>query len=101
YPERLDLNDVHARMAKERGVALVIDTDAHSIHQLEYMPYGGSVARRAGVTRVGRGEARAGFFVGGETLFSGSVGPRHGGSGVAGGSLPAPLHPAYARPRRH
>jgi DNA polymerase (family 10) len=29
YPDRLDLNDVHLRMAKERGVKIVINTDSH------------------------------------------------------------------------
>ena len=51
YPERLDLHDIHARMAKDRGVALVIDTDAHSVNQLAYMPYGVFVARRAGLAK--------------------------------------------------
>lgn len=46
-PDRLDLSDVHAKMAKERGVRLVISTDAHSRYQLRYMQFGISVARRA------------------------------------------------------
>ncbi len=46
-PERLDLNDVHARMARERGVKLVISTDAHNRYQLKYMEFGIGVARRA------------------------------------------------------
>ena len=50
-PDRLDLNDVHARAARDRGIPLVIDTDAHSIHELGFMPYGVFVARRAGLTR--------------------------------------------------
>jgi DNA polymerase (family 10) len=48
-PERTDLNDLHARMAKERGVKLVIDTDAHSIPQMDHMRYGVFAARRAGL----------------------------------------------------
>ena len=46
-PDRLDLNDVHARLARERGVTLVISTDAHSRYELRFMEYGIGVARRA------------------------------------------------------
>jgi len=45
--ERLDLSDVHARMAAEMGVKLVISTDAHSTAGLEMMRFGVAVARRA------------------------------------------------------
>ena len=45
-PERLDLNDVYCRMAKDRGVQLAIETDAHSIDGLEFMNLGVDVARR-------------------------------------------------------
>jgi len=47
HPIRLDLNDRHARMAKQAGVALAICTDAHSTGQLDLMRYGVKVARRA------------------------------------------------------
>jgi len=46
YPERLDLNDVYCRMAKDRGIQLAIETDAHSIDGLEFMNLGVDVARR-------------------------------------------------------
>jgi DNA polymerase (family 10) len=46
HPERLDLNDVYCRMAKEKGVQLAIETDAHSIDGLEFMNLGVDVARR-------------------------------------------------------
>ncbi|MBU4047475.1 DNA polymerase/3'-5' exonuclease PolX, partial [bacterium] len=46
YPERLDLNDVYCRMAKEKGVQLAVETDAHSIDGLEFMNLGVDVARR-------------------------------------------------------
>ncbi len=46
YPERLDLNDVYCRMAKDRGVQLAIETDAHSIDGLGAMDLGVAVARR-------------------------------------------------------
>jgi len=45
-PERLDLKDVYLRMAKERGVQVVISTDAHTAHTLEFMRYGVQTARR-------------------------------------------------------
>jgi DNA polymerase (family 10) len=48
-PERLDLKDAHARLAKERGVRLVIGTDAHTGDHLRHMRFGVSVARRAWV----------------------------------------------------
>jgi DNA polymerase (family 10) len=46
YPNRLDLNDVWSRTAKDLGVKLSIDSDAHSCDQLEVMKYGITVARR-------------------------------------------------------
>ncbi len=45
-PERLDLKDVHVRLAKEHGVLLCINTDAHSPAQLRYMELGVGTARR-------------------------------------------------------
>jgi len=47
YPDRLDLRDVDARMAKEMGAKISISTDAHSKLQLELMKYGVFTARRA------------------------------------------------------
>jgi DNA polymerase (family X) len=47
WPNRLDLNEEHARRAKELGVRLVINTDSHSADQLAYLHYGVEVARRA------------------------------------------------------
>jgi DNA polymerase (family 10) len=49
-PSRLDLNDVHARRAKDLGIPVVISTDAHAIGHLDYMRFGVSVARRAWLT---------------------------------------------------
>jgi len=45
--ERLDLNDIHARMAVEHGVMLSLGTDAHSMEGLDNMRFGVAVARRA------------------------------------------------------
>lgn len=49
-PSRLDLNDLHARRAKELGIPIVISTDAHIIGHLDFMRFGVSVARRAWLT---------------------------------------------------
>jgi DNA polymerase (family 10) len=46
YPDRLDLKDVDARLAKDMGAKLVISTDAHSTVQLELMKFGVFTARR-------------------------------------------------------
>ena len=46
YPERLDLNDIHIKLAKEAGVKLIINSDAHHKDQLRYMEYGVYQARR-------------------------------------------------------
>jgi DNA polymerase (family 10) len=48
--DRLDLRDTHARLAKERGLNLVIDSDAHSATGLEGLRWGVLVARRAWLT---------------------------------------------------
>lgn len=50
-PARLDLNDVHCAAARDHGIPIVINTDAHSIDQLNVMRYGVLQARRAGLTR--------------------------------------------------
>ena len=44
---RLDLSDVHARLARDRGVRLVISSDAHSRQALGVLRWGVLVARRA------------------------------------------------------
>ena len=46
-PERLDLKDSHAHMARELGAMLVISSDAHSVGMLDNQPCGVAVARRA------------------------------------------------------
>jgi DNA polymerase (family 10) len=46
HPSRLDLDDVHARAAKEMGLKLAISTDAHSTVGLNAMRYGVDQARR-------------------------------------------------------
>ena len=49
-PERLDLDDVMARRAKDLGVPLAINSDAHRPESYGYMRYGIATARRAWVT---------------------------------------------------
>jgi DNA polymerase (family X) len=48
--DRLDLSDSHARLARERGVRLVISSDAHAANALAVRRWGTVVARRAGLT---------------------------------------------------
>ena len=52
YPDRLDLSDVHLRMAKQHGVKIVINTDAHHTSHLRKIHYGILQARRAWLTKA-------------------------------------------------
>ena len=49
-PHRLDLNDVHARLAHDGGVKIVISSDAHSRQAFGTLRWGVLVARRAWLT---------------------------------------------------
>jgi DNA polymerase (family 10) len=51
YPDRLDLCDVHLRMAKQHGVKIVVNTDSHHTSHMEKIRYGVTQARRAWLTR--------------------------------------------------
>ncbi len=51
-PQRLDLNDIYIKMAKDAGVKMAISTDAHDLFSLEYMRYGLYQARRGWCERV-------------------------------------------------
>ncbi len=46
FPDRLDLNDIHTRMAKDRGAKMVIGTDSHSLSHMSFMRFGIATARR-------------------------------------------------------
>jgi DNA polymerase (family 10) len=46
HPDRLDLTDVHCRMAKEEGVPVAISSDAHSVEGFDVLRYGVGQARR-------------------------------------------------------
>ena len=50
-PARLDLNDIHCAACRERGIPIVISTDAHSTQGLGVLRYGILQARRAGLTK--------------------------------------------------
>jgi DNA polymerase (family X) len=47
-PDRLDLRDEHVRQAREAGVAIVVNTDAHSTRGLGNMELAVATARRGG-----------------------------------------------------
>src|SRR3954471_2136063 len=49
-PDRLDLRDVHARLAGEAGASIVISSDAHRTDTLAYVEIGVAQARRAWLT---------------------------------------------------
>ncbi len=49
-PNRRDLSDLHARLAAEAGVKIVLDTDAHGADTLDNMAYAVATARRAWLT---------------------------------------------------
>jgi len=51
YPDRLDLNDFHLRLAKSHGVKTVINTDSHHTSHMEKLKYGVTQARRAWLTK--------------------------------------------------
>ena len=48
--ERLDLDETHARQARDAGVAITISSDAHSAHALGGLRWGVAIARRARLT---------------------------------------------------
>ncbi len=51
HPARLDLDDIHAQAAKEQGILIVINTDAHTTDGFDMMQYGVFQARRAGLEK--------------------------------------------------
>ena len=52
HPQRLDLNDVNARRARELGAPIAISTDAHVLDQLETIQLGVATARRAWIEKA-------------------------------------------------
>lgn len=51
YPDRLDLNDVHLRQAKQHGVKIAINTDSHHTSHMDKIRFGVLQARRAWLTK--------------------------------------------------
>jgi len=51
HPSRLDLDDAHARRAKELGIPISINTDAHSEADFDLLFYGVATGRRAWLTK--------------------------------------------------
>ena len=49
-PERLDLNDLYIKAAKQAGVKLAVSTDAHSANSFDYIRFGIDQARRGWLT---------------------------------------------------
>jgi DNA polymerase (family X) len=45
-PNRLDLKDAHIHLARQMGVKMLINTDAHRAKQMDFMHYGIGTARR-------------------------------------------------------
>lgn len=45
-PDRMDLDSLHCKMAREFGVKLAVSTDAHSVEELDFMRFGVGQARR-------------------------------------------------------
>jgi DNA polymerase (family 10) len=50
-PHRLDMEPRWLKEARKRGIKFVISTDAHSISDLQNLPFGIGIARRGGVRR--------------------------------------------------
>ncbi len=50
-PERLDINDIYAKAAKNEEVGLCINTDAHDTMSLDFMQYGVNQARRGWIEK--------------------------------------------------
>jgi len=46
FPDRLDLKDLHAKLAKDKGAKFLIGTDAHYLSHFNFMKYGIATARR-------------------------------------------------------
>lgn len=57
-PARLDLDDLACAQARQRGIPIVISSDAHATSGLDVLRYGILQARRAGLTREQVANAR-------------------------------------------
>ena len=95
-PDRLDLSDVNARLALERGCRFVIDTDAHATGQLDNLRFGVFQARRAGLTKADVWNSRP--FAEFDRWRAGRRGRRPAGKVAAGASASAAA-PRPAKPK--
>ncbi|MEK7146536.1 MAG: PHP domain-containing protein, partial [Patescibacteria group bacterium] len=50
-PERMDMNGAHAKLCKDNEVKVVINSDAHTLHQLSQMRFGIYMARRGWIEK--------------------------------------------------
>jgi DNA polymerase (family X) len=50
HPARLDLPSAHIKAARDAGVSFAIDSDAHSLRDLDYLQYGVATAQRGWLT---------------------------------------------------
>ena len=50
-PERLDLSDLNVKLARDRGMKVIISTDAHSPEHFKLMRYGVVTARRGWLSK--------------------------------------------------
>jgi DNA polymerase (family X) len=50
HPARLDLPSAHIKAARDAGVKFAIDSDAHSLRDLDYLQYGVATAQRGWLT---------------------------------------------------
>ena len=57
-PQRLDLDDLHAKAAMEQGILVSIASDAHAVGQFDFLAHGIREARRGWVTAAGVLNAR-------------------------------------------
>lgn len=46
FPDRLDLNDINIKRAKDKGVQFIIGSDSHAVQHVSNMQYGVATARR-------------------------------------------------------
>lgn len=51
HPDRLDLLDIHCQMARDEGVLVAINSDAHSVHEFDNLGYGVGQARRGWLSK--------------------------------------------------
>ena len=95
-PDRRDLNEIHARAAAEAGVPILIDSDAHSVRNLELLRYG----RRDRAPRLAHAASRSPTRARGRSSrrCASARGCGSAGGAVSAGGAPAPanVNPGWA-----